>query len=101
MGGMGSGRPKPGPPAPVELPAMGESELSIARYAAAVAHLLELGMLEPARAREMIGAARVAMVGCKRTAERIEIDELQALLKNAQALSQGNRMKAPGGKPQS
>lgn len=92
-----SGRRPIVPPAGLRLPPLGESELEIARYLAAVTEGVASGTIEARIADSLIAAARVALTAIKRVAEGREIESLNDLLAEAKGVAQAAQQRATSG----
>ena len=93
-----SGRRPIVPPAGLTLPPLGESELEIARYLAAVADGVRTGAIEARIGDTLVGAARVALAAIKRVAEGREIERLESMLREAQSVARDVQQEATAGR---
>ena len=84
------------PAAGLDLPPLGESEIEIARYLAAVTMGVASGSIEARIADSLIAAARVALTAIKRVAEAREIEQLRSLLGDAQSIARGIQQGSTG-----
>ena len=90
-----SGR-KPPPAVGITLPPLGETELEVARYVAAVAVGVAAGQIDCRMADTLVSAARVAAGVIKRNAESREIETLREWRAELLGLKQQSSMVAAG-----
>lgn len=92
-----SGRRPIVPPVRLQLPPLGESELEIARYLAAVADGVRSGRIDARIGDTLVSAARVALTAIKRVAEGREIEQLESMYERAEQLARGVQQSATAG----